>query len=174
MEPPSSCFAGERVSREKGQPIATVSLSLPETCLQKPLHCLHNLQSQPSALPFQSHWLLTSVTLFSFLHFCSFNIPRFPPLHFSVSLSGFRPRSGTPMHTDTHTDRWHAHTDTITHHYTTRTQLLTHQPFPHSPIASILLWNPFSKSVFPYWGNLLAQGPVWNSLLRHSSSLKSR
>lgn len=30
MEPPSSCFAGERVSREKGQPIATVSLSLPE------------------------------------------------------------------------------------------------------------------------------------------------
>lgn len=143
-------------------------------CLQKPPHSLHNLQSQPSASPFQSHWLLTSVTLFSFLRFCSFNIPRYPPLHFSVSLSEFRPRSGPHMHTDTHTDRWHAHTDTITHHYTTRRQLLTHQPFPHSPIASILLWTPFSKSVFPCWGNLLAQVPVWNSLLHHSSSLKSR
>lgn len=136
MEPPSSCFAGERVSQEKGQPIATVSPSLPEPVFKNLRTAYITCRASHQPRPFRA-------IDFSPQSHCS---------HFCISaLSTFR---GSPHYTSrchcqgsgqgqvltcTQTHRQmtctHRHSHTPPHH----TQLITHQSFPHSLIASIIL-----------------------------------
>lgn len=122
MEPPSSCFAGERVSQEKGQPIATVSPSLPEPVF-KNLHTAYiTCRASHQPRPFRA-------TDFSPQSHCS---------HFCISaLSTFR---GSPHYTSRchcqSSDQGQVLTRTQTHTQTDDMHIQTQSHTTTSPVHS--------------------------------------